>query len=73
MVKNVGSSPAMPVIKVLCDRLEKCRNQDNNPDSQAYKRKMQAMLDEDDDSRAAKMARYDEDGVQEMPWAFRLL
>ena len=35
MVKNVPALPSMAVIKVLCDRLEKCRNQDNNPDSQA--------------------------------------
>jgi cyclin H len=46
MVKNIKD----PVrnIKALCDRLDKCRNQDNNPDSAAYKRKLEELVDEDD-------------------------
>jgi hypothetical protein len=35
-------------IKTLCTRLEQCRNQDNNPDSLAYKRKLEELVDEDD-------------------------
>lgn len=46
MVKGIGE----PVknIKALCDRLEACRNQENNPDSAAYKRKLEELVDEDD-------------------------
>lgn len=35
-------------VKALCLKLDKCRNQENNPDSQAYKRKLEAMVDEED-------------------------
>jgi len=45
MVKNI-KEPTMN-IKLLSTRLEACRNQDNNPDSSAYKRKME-LIDEDD-------------------------
>jgi len=45
MVKNI-KEPTMN-IKLLSTRLEACRNQDNNPDSSAYKRKME-LVDEDD-------------------------
>eukprot|EP00088_Acartia_fossae_P038432 TRINITY_DN3983_c0_g1_i1.p1 TRINITY_DN3983_c0_g1~~TRINITY_DN3983_c0_g1_i1.p1 ORF type:complete len:329 (+),score=74.90 TRINITY_DN3983_c0_g1_i1:49-1035(+) len=63
MVKNMKE----PVrhIKALCDRLEACRNQDNNPDSQAYKRKVEELVDEDDAPAAmeprAKSSRKDSD------------
>lgn len=35
MVKNIGAMPEKSVIKTLDKKLEKCRNQDNNPDSEA--------------------------------------
>lgn len=64
MVKNVPALPSMAVIKTLCDRLEKCRNQDNNPDSQAYKRKIEELLDDDEERGSSKVARLNtyEDG-----------
>ena len=61
MVKNIPDPT--PNIKTLCTRLEQCRNQENNPDSQAYKRKME-LVDEDDllqDYIPSKKARLDSD------------
>jgi len=46
MVKNVPS--ATPNIKILCTKLNECRNQENDPDSQAYKRKIESLVDEDE-------------------------
>jgi len=61
MVKNMKE----PVrnIKALCDRLEACRNQDNNPDSAAYKRKLEELIDEEDSllEPKAKTSRKDSD------------
>lgn len=64
MVKNMKE----PVrnIKALCDRLEACRNQDNNPDSEGYKRKLEELIDEedsliDDIEPKAKTSRKDSD------------
>ena len=48
MVKNVRQQPDKESAQVLFERLESCRNQDNNPDSAAYKRKIEEMVDEDD-------------------------
>jgi len=50
-------------IKALCDRLEACRNQDNNPDSAAYKRKLEELVDEEDSllEPASKSSRTDTD------------
>merc|ERR1712212_824038 len=63
MVKNIDRSVVNAnEVRSLFDILEKCRNQDNNPDSQAYKRKIQELLDDDDGPQGggnAKMARYD--------------
>jgi len=62
MVKNIDRSiVSTNEIRSLFESLEKCRNQDNNPDSQAYKRKIQELLDDDDERGGgnAKMARYD--------------
>ncbi len=36
MVKNMRQEPTL-TIKSLCGRLESCRDQDNTPDSAAYK------------------------------------
>jgi len=62
MVKNVAEPLKAEDIKLLCTRLETCRNQDNNPDSAAYKRKLEAMVDEEDmlaEMGANKQARID--------------
>ncbi|XP_023338726.1 cyclin-H-like isoform X2 [Eurytemora carolleeae] len=51
-------------IKALCEKLEACRNQDNNPDSAAYKRKLEELIDEDDallEEPVAKSFRMDSD------------
>ncbi|XP_065353666.1 cyclin-H [Cloeon dipterum] len=48
MIKSMESSPK-EVIRVLEKRLEKCRNQENNPDSEIYKkRQFEALHDEDE-------------------------
>ena len=57
-----------PTIKQLCIKLEQCRNQDNNPDSLAYKRKIEQLVDEDDllmqDHIPSKQARLGSDGIR---------
>ena len=53
------------------EKLERCRNQDNNPDSQTYKRKLQEILDEEDETQAYKQGRFDDhvvEGISEMRW-----
>ena len=49
-------------MKDLIKKLDKCRNQDNNPDSAAYKRKLE-LVDEDDlmivEEVPSKQARMD--------------
>ena len=57
MVKNIepASSLDMNNIKRINERLEKCRNQENNPDSQAYKQKMQEMLEDEEDRKRPKL------------------
>ncbi|KAJ8971046.1 hypothetical protein NQ314_000912 [Rhamnusium bicolor] len=49
MVKMADSTADRNQQKILDKKLEKCRNAENNPDSEIYKKRMQAMLDEDDD------------------------
>ncbi|XP_028131139.1 cyclin-H [Diabrotica virgifera virgifera] len=49
MVKMTDSVPDKNQQKILDKKLEKCRNPDNNPDSEIYKKRMQALLDEDDE------------------------
>ncbi|CAH1364215.1 hypothetical protein MTP99_000615 [Tenebrio molitor] len=49
MVKMVDATPDRNQQKLLDKKLEKCRNPENNPDSEIYKKRMQALLDEDDD------------------------
>jgi len=61
MVKNIVEPTRN--IKGLMERLEACRNQDNNPDSSAYKRKLALLVDEEDikeDMRSAKYSKLDE-------------
>lgn len=49
MVKNLPEMPDKNTIKVLEKKLDNCRNQDNNPDSDVYKRKvLQELQDEDE-------------------------
>ncbi|EFA06469.1 cyclin-H [Tribolium castaneum] len=49
IVKMVDATPDKNQQKLLDKKLEKCRNPENNPDSEIYKKRMQALLDEDDD------------------------
>ncbi|XP_070177918.1 cyclin-H-like [Littorina saxatilis] len=42
-------------------KLERCRNQENNPDSEVYKAKMAELLDDDEDMRSRKRARRNEE------------
>lgn len=41
-------------------KLEHCRNQENNPDSEIYKRKLQEMLDDEDEIQSQKRMRIEE-------------
>lgn len=41
-------SPARERVRVIEKKLDRCRNQENNPSSEQYKRKMREVLDEDD-------------------------
>ena len=56
MVKNLEPVIDIKAVKPLLERLEKCRNQENNPDSGAYKRKLQALLNEDEDDQPMETA-----------------
>jgi cyclin H len=50
MVKNIGEMPDKNEIRSIEKKLEKCRNQDNNPDSEEYRIKMNRLLNDDDDA-----------------------
>ncbi|XP_033725500.1 cyclin-H-like [Pecten maximus] len=54
-----------PLEKELVGRVQKklvkCRNQDNNPDSDQYKRKLREMLDEDEEQQTIKRTRISEE------------
>ncbi|KAH0553666.1 hypothetical protein KQX54_003307 [Cotesia glomerata] len=59
MAKSI-EIPNKEIVKALEKKLEKCRNQENNHDSEMYKKKMQEMLDEEDlldDDRYAKIVK----------------
>ena len=47
MVKNLPQDHSKDV-GFLIKKLEQCRNQENNPDSAAYKRKLEELVDEED-------------------------
>ena len=47
MVKNLPKESSRDM-KSLLSKLEQCRNQENNPDSAAYKRKLEELVDEED-------------------------
>lgn len=57
MLKNDSVFMNDPMRATLEKKLEKCRNQDNNPSSVAYKRKLEELLDEDDSEPAQKYSR----------------
>lgn len=40
--------PSKEKVRLIEKKLEKCRNQENNPDSQIYKERMRKMLCDDD-------------------------
>lgn len=42
-------------------KLEQCRNQENNPDSEIYKRKLQEMLDDEDEIQSQKRMKIEEE------------
>ncbi|KAI8437329.1 hypothetical protein MSG28_011682, partial [Choristoneura fumiferana] len=41
-------SPAKERVRIIDKKLDRCRNEENNPDSEIYKRRMREALDEDD-------------------------
>ncbi|UYV83533.1 CCNH [Cordylochernes scorpioides] len=45
------------ILRQIEKKLEMCRNQENNPDSEAYKRKIEEMLEEDDRDQSDKYSR----------------
>lgn len=49
MVKNVSETPDKNEIRALEKKLEKCRNQENNPFSDEFQIKMNRLLNEEDD------------------------
>ena len=48
MVKNLPKEKSKEELQFLLKKLEQCRNQENNPDSAAYKRKLEELVDEED-------------------------
>jgi len=60
MVKTVDV-PSRDIIKQLERKLEMCRNQSNNPDSQAYQHRMQDIEDEEGQRQMEKYSRIAEE------------
>ncbi|XP_059485232.1 cyclin-H [Neocloeon triangulifer] len=52
MIKSMETTPK-EIIRALEKRLEKCRNQENNPDSEIYKQKQHQALQEEDEMYGA--------------------
>ncbi|KAK6637708.1 hypothetical protein RUM44_008130 [Polyplax serrata] len=52
--------PSREVTKPLEDKLSRCRNQENNPDSEIYKKKRLDMLNEEDERQVRKYAKISE-------------
>ena len=48
LVKNV-EAPSREQVKMIEKKLEQCRNEETNPDSEVFKQKLQEMLYDDDD------------------------
>jgi cyclin H len=49
MVKNIPEMPDKNTIKALEKKLERCRNQNFNPDAEVYKQRQLRELNEDDE------------------------
>jgi cyclin H len=49
MVKNISEMPDKNTIKSLEKKLDRCRNQANNPDSEEYRQKQIKDLNEEDE------------------------
>ncbi|XP_012251872.2 cyclin-H [Athalia rosae] len=56
--------PSREIVRSLEKKLDKCRNQENNPDSEIYKQRMQDMLDEDDLRDNEKYAKIMQDQAE---------
>ncbi|CAH0389682.1 unnamed protein product [Bemisia tabaci] len=56
LVKQL-ETPSNQQIKIIEKKLEACRNQENNPESEIYKRKMQDLLDDEEEFQAKKYAK----------------
>ncbi|PNF23395.1 hypothetical protein B7P43_G12946 [Cryptotermes secundus] len=56
LVRSI-ENPPREMVRQLEKKLEKCRNQENNPDSEIYKQRMQDMLDEEDERSSETYAR----------------
>lgn len=56
LVRSI-ETPPREMVRQLEKKLEKCRNQENNPDSEIYKQRMQDMLDEEDEHSSETYAR----------------
>lgn len=64
LVKNIDTPPR-DQIKQIEKRLEVCRNEETNPDSEVFKQKLQEMLYEDDE-RDALTYSYDAPSTSEL-------
>lgn len=62
MVKTV-ESPAREKVRVIEKKLERCRNQENNPDSEIYKQRLRDILNDDDDHPSATRMSLDTSGT----------
>lgn len=60
MVKAI-QVPPKDRVRAAEQKLEKCRNQENNPDSQIYKRKMQEMMEDEHLDGVSKYPRLSEE------------
>ena len=62
MVKNLQKEKKEKEIRPLINQLETCRNEENNPESAAYKRKLELVDEEDSmivEEVPSKQARMD--------------
>lgn len=65
MVKMV-EGPARERVRAIEKKLDRCRNQENNPDSEIYKRRMREALDEDDMPPGGGRMSLDTSGVTQV-------
>jgi cyclin H len=63
MIKSM-ETPVKDQVKVIEKKLEKCRNQGNNPDSQEYKRALQDALQEEDGEPMRKYIKLSQESLQ---------